>query len=92
MIVSAKEAMRNESTRLEIYRMAVQNGFYNEAPKTIGYRGFQIVPSDQHYLVMQNGVSLIQLGNTHVAKVWITCRLDSIGLMEAQIKVRAENV
>ena len=88
-IISAKEAMRSESTRLEVYRLAVQNGFYNEAPATIGYKGYQIVPDGEHYfLVMQKGVSLIRLGSLLVAKVWVTCRVNNCTLLEANSIVR----
>jgi hypothetical protein len=90
VIISAKEAMRSESTRLQVYKLAVQNGFYNEGPETVAYRGFQIMPEGHNFLVMQKGFRLITLGNLHVAKVWITCRLDGVGLMEAQAKVKAE--
>jgi hypothetical protein len=90
VISSAKEAMRNESTRWEVYRLAVQHGFYNEGPMTIGYRGFQLVPDGANVLVFQHGTRLITVTSIHIAKVWVTCRLDNCGLVEANAKVQAE--
>ena len=89
-IISPKEAMRNQATRLEVYRLAVQNGFYNESPATIGYKGYQIVPEGEHHHVFQHGVRLISLKAVHLCKVWITCRVSSLSLAEAYALVRRE--
>lgn len=89
-LVSAKEAMRNESTRLEVYKLAVQSGFYNEGPGTIGYKGYQIVPEGEHVLVFQHGVRLITVKAQHIAKVWVTCRISGLSLAEAYALVRKE--
>lgn len=87
-IISAVEAMRHEGMRFEVYRLAVQNGFYNEGPGTIAHRGFQIIPMDGGYAVMQKGCHLISVKTVHIAKVWITCRLDNCGIVEANKKLR----
>lgn len=89
-IISAKEAMRSQATRLEVYKQAVQNGFYNEGTGTIGYKGFQIVPDGRNFHVFHKGYRLITLGQQHVAKVWITCRVSSLSLAEAYALVRRE--
>lgn len=90
-IISPAEAMREHTTRLEVYRQAVQHGFYNEGPGTIAYRGFHIVPeSDGRYLIMRGSQYMIAMKEVHVAKVWITCRLDGLSLVEANLKLKAE--
>jgi hypothetical protein len=33
---------------------------------------------------------LITVTSIHIAKVWVTCRLDNCGLVEANAKVQAE--
>jgi hypothetical protein len=90
MIISAKDAMRHESTRWEVYRMAVQSGFYNEGPGTVGYKGFQILPEAGYYHVFQHGVALIRVGSPHVARVWVTCRVNNCQPAEANAIVKAE--
>jgi hypothetical protein len=92
VIISAKEAMRNESTRLQVYKLAVQNGFYNESAGTIAYKGYILMQDGLHWVVMQNGMALIQLQNSYVARVWVTCRTNSCGLVEANRIVKAENL
>lgn len=90
MFSSNPEQERRHTARLEVYRLAVQAGFYNESPGTIPYKGYAIAPMDGKYHVMQNGVTLIQLGTPFVAKVWITCRVDNTVFNEAHTKVRSE--
>lgn len=90
MIISATEAMRHESTRLEVYRMAVANGFYNEWPETLVYRGFQIVREGTKFAVVQRGTVLIQVQTLHIAKVWVVCRVNKCGLTEANALVQQE--
>jgi hypothetical protein len=88
--ISNNEAQKLLGTRLELYRLAVQNGFYNEWPETIPYRGFHIVREDNTFSVIQNGASFgLQFKQLHIAKVWVTCRLDSCGLIEAHARVKA---
>lgn len=89
--ISNKEAQRLLATRLETYRLAVQSGFYNEWPETVPYRGFHIGHDETGYVITQNGVRLITMKQLHVAKVWITCRLDNCGLIEAHARVKAGN-
>jgi hypothetical protein len=91
-IISAAEAMREHTTRLQVYRAAVQHGFYNEGPGTIAFRGFHIIPeSDGRYLIMHGSQYMIAMKDVHVAKVWITCRLDNLSLVEANKKLRSES-
>jgi hypothetical protein len=73
--ISNTEAQRLLGTRLEIYRLAVQAGFYNEGPATVAYKGFHIVPDGETCIVMQNGMRLIATSNVKAAKQWITSRL-----------------
>lgn len=91
MIISAKEAMRSEATRLEVYRLAVQNGFYNEGNGTLPYRGFQIMPDGEKFAVTHHGVVLIHVQSLHIAKVWIMCRVNNCGLAEANQLVQHED-
>jgi len=89
--ISKVEAEKLLGTRLERYRLAVLAGFYNEGTDTQVYKGFQIVPSVDHtYLVMQNGVTLITVKALHIAKIWITCRLQGVGIVEANAIIKAE--
>jgi hypothetical protein len=90
-IISTAEAMRHMDIRLKVYRAAVQHGFYNEGPGTIAFRGFHIVPDGERYLIMRGSQYMIAMGSVHVAKVWITCRLDNVSLVEANRKLRSEN-
>ena len=90
MIISPKEQERAVTARLEIYRMAVQHGFYNEFPETKLYKGYHIVQEGTSWLVMQNGVQLMSLREEFVARVWVTCRVNSCGLVEANRIVKAE--
>ena len=89
-IISAKEAMRSQVTRLEVYKQAVQNGFYNEGTGTIGYKGYLIMPEGHNFHVFHNGVRLMTLKAQHLCKVWITCRVSSLSLAEAYALVRRE--
>lgn len=89
-ILSAKELMRNESTRLEVYRLAVENGFFNEGPEAIGYKGYQIMYDGERYLVVKHGTVLIQVASLHIAKVWVTCRVSNLSLVDAYALVRTE--
>ena len=88
--ISPAEAQKLLGTRLEVYRLAVQAGFYNEAPTTQAYKGYQIVPNDGKYLVMQNGVGLITVLSIHIAKIWVTCRINNVGIVEANQILRNE--
>jgi hypothetical protein len=73
--ISNAEAQKLLGTRLEIYRLAVRAGFYNEGPATVAYKGFQIVPDGDAHMVMQNGTKLISTSNVKAAKLWITARV-----------------
>ena len=73
--ISNTEAQRILGLRLEIYRAAVQAGFYNEGPATVPYKGFHIVPDGEVHIVMQNGVRLLSTSNVRAAKAWITARI-----------------
>ncbi len=90
-IISPTEAMRNDVTRLEIYRQAVLAGFYNEAPGTIAYYGYQIMEDEGKFLVFKHGQFLIRLAEIVVAKVWILCRVKNLTLTEAYALVKKEN-
>ena len=90
MLSSPDEEQRLFGLRLERYRAAVQHGFFNESPDTIPYRGFHILSMDEKWHVMQNGTSLISVLTPHIAKVWVTCRLDNMAMADANRKVRAE--
>ena len=89
-LISAKEAMRNESTRLEVYRLAVQNGFYNESPGTVGYKGFQLLPEGDNVHVFQRGYRLITMAKMRTAKLWVTCRVNKCELVQANEIVDTE--
>lgn len=88
--ISNAEADKLLGTRLEYYRLAVLAGFFNEAPATTGYKGFQIMPADGKYLIMQNGVVLMSVQTVHIAKIWVTCRVQGIGIVEANTILRSE--
>lgn len=90
-IISPAEAMRNPKSRMEAYRAAVRHGFYNEGPGTIAFRGFHIVPDGGRYLIMAGSQYMIGVKDLHVAKIWITCRLDNMSMVEANRKLRSEN-
>jgi hypothetical protein len=89
-IISTTEALRNEATRLEIYRQAVLAGFYNEAQGTIAYHSYQIFEEDGLWYVFKCGQYLIRMRELHIAKVWITCRVKNLTLVDANAVVRAE--
>jgi hypothetical protein len=89
--ISNREADRLLGTRLEHYRLAVQAGFYNEWPETIAYRGFHIVRDETGFHVLQNGSGFgLQFKQLHVAKVWVVCRTQNCGLIQAHAIVKAE--
>jgi len=89
-IISTAEALRTEAMRLQIYRQAVLAGFYNEAPRNMPYKGYQIMSEDGNYLIFLGGQCLIRMVDIVVAKVWITCRVQNLSLTEALAVVRAE--
>jgi hypothetical protein len=89
--ISSVEAMRLQGTRLENYRLAVAAAFYNEGPGTIGYKGYLIMPDENLYAIVQHGNILIRMRNTYVAKVWITCRVQKVGIVEANAIIKAES-
>jgi hypothetical protein len=91
--ITNKEAEKLLGTRLEHYRLAVLAGFYNEGPATQVYKGFQIVPvpADHTYLIMQHGVTLLTVKAVHIAKIWVTCRLQRVGVVEANAIIKEEN-
>ncbi len=88
--ISNTEADKLLGTRLEYYRLAVLAGFFNEAPATVPYKGFQIVPSDGKFLIMQNGVGHTSVLTTHIAKIWVTCRVQGVGIVDANDIVKKE--
>lgn len=78
-----------QRAKLEIYKAAVTNGFFNEGADTIAFRGYHIVPEDGNVTVMQGAVRHITLRNTFVAKCWIICRVEHCTLAEARDYLRA---
>lgn len=91
-MITDKERMRMQVARLEVYKQAVKDGFYNEAPGTVSYKGYLLMQDGHHWLVMEHGQSLIQLTSLHVAKVWVTCRVNNCGLVDANRIVKVENL
>jgi len=89
--VSDIEQERWLGTRLENYRLAVLAGFYNEGPATVAYKGFQFVPDNKAYAIMQNGRALIHITSLHTAKIWVTCRVSGVNIVEANAIIREEN-
>lgn len=80
---------QQHAKRLAIYREAVQHGFYNEAAGTVVFRGFHIMHDETNYVVVGQGVRLMQFLDPFVAKCWITARLDHCTIREAAQRVRS---
>lgn len=78
-------------TRLEHYRLAVEAGFFNEGPATTVYKGYQIMPDGEKYLVMHHGEMLTSVQTQRIAKIWITCRVNNLCLVDANAVVQDEN-
>lgn len=89
-IITSLEAMRQQGTRLEIYRLAVLAGFYNESPNTIPYKGYLFMPDESLWCIVQHGTILMRMNNLHAARIWVTCRVQKVGLIEANRIVGAE--
>jgi hypothetical protein len=90
-----------EQERLTNYRNAVRHGFYNDGYQSQFYRGFEIRPTElraqdralggtARWNVIQDNKVLSSVLSIHVARVWITCRLDSLTLKQAHEQVMAE--
>lgn len=89
-IITSLEAMRQQGGRLEIYRLAVEAGFYNESPNTIPYKGYLFMPDESLWCIVQHGTILMRMNNLHAARIWVTCRVQKVGLIEANRIVGAE--
>ena len=90
--VSNLELERWQGTRLEIYRLAVQAGFFNEGPATVAYKGYHIIPipEEKVYLIMQGGIYLMRVSSMHIAKIWVTCRVHGVNIIEANAIIKQE--
>lgn len=90
-IITSIEAMRQQGTRYEVYRLAVEAGFYNEGPETVVYKGYQITPDEGAFSIIQHGAILTRMQNLYVSKVWIACRVHKCGLIAANTIVKEGN-